>query len=60
MNDLESDVLHAAWARVKTVEDAARRYLAVDGSHGVYDALALHEARKELVALVGTPEGYSG
>jgi hypothetical protein len=38
------------------IEDAVRRYLAADGSYGVYDALKLHEARRELIAWVGAPD----
>jgi hypothetical protein len=39
----------------EAIEDAARRYLAVDGSFGVYDAIEAEEARRALVDVAGAP-----
>lgn len=59
---LVSDALHylaEPTAETDALVTAAHRYMQVDGSHGVYDAIELGEARRALIALVGEPERLS-
>lgn len=61
--DADEVALETAWAKAERAEEALRelgalveRYLDHDGSRGVYEALTLAEARRELNAALSGPQ----